>query len=197
MPARLEGPEYKRLIFVMLQDAGTVETTILRPIGKRPADLRTRQDSVVGALPLHRQGCQMPVLRTRNARVVCIRPLMARRAIQRRHALALRAANDVEQMAVAVIALLWIIRRGMAVNATGVRQHGINVLPSSKTSFAASLDRHFLRRSVLSQRTRTCGRPGGAPDQNEYKKPPKHCRTAVYHARPPLRFSRQSTHTFE
>ena len=65
------------------------------------------------------------------------------------------------------------------------------MLPSGKTSFAASLDRHFLRRSVLSQCTGTCGRPGGAPDQNEYKKPPKHCRTAVYRVGPPLRFSRQ------
>ena len=175
----------------MLQNSGTVEIVFLRPIRKRLADLRARQDSVVGALPLQGQLCQMPVVRTGNACAVCIRALMACRAIQRWHALAFRAANDVEEMAVAVIALLWIIRRGMAVNATGVRQHGIDVLPSSKTSFAVSLDRHFLRRSVLSQCTGTCGRPGGAPDQNEYKKPPKHCRTAVYHARPPLRFSRQ------
>jgi len=176
----------------MVQNSGTV----LRPIGKRPADLRARKDSIVGALPLHRQGCQTPVGGTGNARTVCIRALMAGHAIQRRHALVFRPPDHVKQMAVPVVALLRIVRSGMAVNATGVRQHGIDVLfSSSKTSFAASLDRHFLRCSVLSQCTGTCGRPSGAPDQNEYKKPPKSCRTAAYHTRPPLRFSRSSLHT--
>lgn len=105
----------------MFQDGGTVEIVILHTIGKRLADQSARKDFVLGILPLHGQRRQMPVVRTGNARAVCIRALMTRGAVQAGHAFASGAADHVKQMAVAVVALLRIVRGGVATNATGMR----------------------------------------------------------------------------
>jgi len=63
----------------------------------------------------------MPVVRTGNARAVCIRALMTGGAVQAGYAFASGPADDVKQMAVPVVALLRIVRGGVAINAAGMR----------------------------------------------------------------------------
>src|SRR2546426_6028518 len=96
---------------------------IFRSIRDRPADLRARKDLVVQVLPLHRQRRQMPVMGAGNSRAVCVGSLVARDTLQCRYTFADWAAHHVGEMAVPVIALLRIVRRGVAVDATRVRQY--------------------------------------------------------------------------
>src|ERR1051326_126875 len=57
----LESPEHQRFLLMMSQYGGTVEIVILRAIGERAANVRTRQDVIVRILPLHRQRSQVPI----------------------------------------------------------------------------------------------------------------------------------------
>ena len=87
---------------------------------------------VVQVLPLHGERRQLPAGSARHAGAVGIYSLMTRRAGERRNAAALRSAYDVEQVGMAIIALLGVARGGMAIDATGVREHRIHLLPGGK-----------------------------------------------------------------
>jgi len=63
----------------------------------------------------------MPVVPTGDTRAVRIRALVTRSAVQARHTFAARAADNVNHMAVPVIALLRVVCGGVAINATGMR----------------------------------------------------------------------------
>jgi len=117
------------------QDAGTIQAAILGAIGKRLANRCTRQDVVVGVLPLHGERRQVPVVRPGNTGAIRVSGLMTGSTVQARHALASGPAHDVEQMTVPVVALLWIVRRGVAIDTTRSCQHGIYLLPGGETRF--------------------------------------------------------------
>ena len=63
----------------------------------------------------------MPVMSAGQSRAVGIRLLMTTRTIQSGYALAFWTTNDVGEMSVAIIALLRVIRRRMAVDAARMR----------------------------------------------------------------------------
>ena len=57
---------------------------------------------------------------------------MTRRAGERRNAAASRSAYDVEQVGMAIIALLGVARGGVAIDAAGVREHRVHLLPGGE-----------------------------------------------------------------
>ena len=131
--AGLEGPKDQGLFFVVPQETLAIEISIFRTIGDGSADLGTRQDLVVQVLPLHRQGCQVPVMPARDSGTVGVGALMARNALQRRHAHAVRTAHHIGEVAMPIVALLRIIGSGVAVDAAGMGQHGIDLLLGGET----------------------------------------------------------------
>ncbi len=71
----------------------------------------------------------MPAARAGHSRFVRIGLLVTARAVQARNALTFWPPDDVSKVAVAVIALLRIVRRGVTVETWGSSQHGIVMLP--------------------------------------------------------------------
>jgi len=67
---------------------------------------------------------------------------MARRALECSRAVAISSAHHIEEMPMAIIALLRIVGCSMAVNTARMRHYGIKLLPSSQ-SFAFSFWRFF------------------------------------------------------
>ena len=57
---------------------------------------------------------------------------MARNALQRRHAHAVRTTYHIGEVAMPAVALLRIIGSGVAVDAARMGQHGIDLLPGGK-----------------------------------------------------------------
>ena len=57
---------------------------------------------------------------------------MTRRAGERRNAAASLSAYDVEQVGMAIIALLGVARGGMAIDAAGMREHHAHLLPGGE-----------------------------------------------------------------
>ena len=123
-PSRIPGPEDERLLLVMLQQMRSIELT-----KNRAANVGTGQRVIVRVLPFHRKRSEMPVVAAGHSGAVGIRRLMARGAIQRDDTLVLRASNDVRKVAMTIIALLRIIRRGVAVDAAGIREDRIDLVP--------------------------------------------------------------------
>jgi hypothetical protein len=111
----------ERFRLMMFQKSGSIHIAILGAIADRFADVGARQDFVIRVLPLHRQRSQMPVLAAGNARAIRVGALMTSSAVQRRHAFAFGASDNVKRMAVPVIALLRILGGGVAIDATGMR----------------------------------------------------------------------------
>src|ERR1700693_2812518 len=60
---------------------------------------------------------------------VCVVLLMTSNALQRWNALAVRAAHNIGEVPVPVVALLRIVRRRVAVDAARMREHRIDLLP--------------------------------------------------------------------
>src|SRR3989442_12051469 len=112
--ARLECPKDQRLFFVVPQETLSIKIAVFRTIDDGPADLGARQDLVVQVLPLHRQGRQVPVMPARDSGTVGVGALMARNALQRRHAHAVRTTYHIGEVAMPVVALLRIIGSGVA-----------------------------------------------------------------------------------
>src|SRR2546421_3715699 len=83
----------------------------------------------------------MPALRARHAGAVGVGGLMARGAIQAGHALTLGAADDVGEVSVSVVALLRIVRRGVAVDTARVSQNRVDLLPRGQAFGAARCGR--------------------------------------------------------
>src|SRR5262252_8729074 len=75
----------------------------------------------------------MPVGAAGHARALGIRFVMTAHAVQSCNALASRTTDDVGEVAVAIIALLWIIRGGVTVQAAGANQYRIDLLPRSQS----------------------------------------------------------------
>jgi len=88
---------------------------------------------VVQVLPLHGERRQLPAGSARHAGAVGIRSLMARRAGERGNAAASRSAYDVEQVGMAIIALLGVARGSMAIDAARMREHRVHLLPGGET----------------------------------------------------------------
>src|SRR5258708_39685088 len=104
----------------MLQQTRSIQVVVLRPIGDGAANGGAGEEAVVQALPLHGERGQLPIGCPRDAGAVSIGPLMTRRTRERRNAVALRSAYDIEQVAMAVIALLGRAGGGMAIDAAGM-----------------------------------------------------------------------------
>ena len=130
--AGLEGPQDQRLFFVVLQETWSIKITIFLTINNRPADLGARQDLVMHVLPLHRQGCQVPVMPARDSGTVGVGLLMTGNTLKRRNTLAVRPAHHIGEVAMPIVALLRIIGSGVAVDAARMGQHGIDLLPGGK-----------------------------------------------------------------
>src|SRR5437899_13009659 len=109
----------------------------------------------------------MPVVRTGNARAVRIRALMTRSTVQARHTFVSRAADNVKQMAVPVIALLRIVRGGMAINATRMRQYRIDLLPRDKAGLACCRGSCLFPRHALPLSARRRRRTPGTGHPND------------------------------
>ena len=77
----------------------------------------------------------MPVVRAGNAGGVGIGRLMTGSTVQAGHTCAFRPPDDIEQVRMPVIPLLRIVRRGVAIDTTGIGQDGVNLLPSCEASF--------------------------------------------------------------
>lgn len=120
--AWLEGPEDKRLSLMMLQDGQTIKIAILRAIGKRLTNLRTGKELAIYVLPPHGQWREMPAWGTGDA-CAGIGALVAGHTVQSRHTSAFGTANNVEQVLVAIITLVWMVRGSVAIDATSVGQH--------------------------------------------------------------------------
>src|SRR5262249_45185283 len=127
--ARLKCPEHQRFLHVMPQEAGTIEIPGLRAISQRRANFSARQDLVIRVLPLHRQRGKMPVIGAWDTGTFRIQPLMTRRTVKARHTFTVRPADHIKKVSMPVIALLRIVGSGVAVDATRMREYGVNTLP--------------------------------------------------------------------
>ena len=116
----------------MFEEARSIKTVVLRPIRDRSADSAARHDPVAHVLPLHRERCQVPTRRSRNTSAVGIRPLVAACARERRNAMACWSPHNVEVMTMTIVALLWITRGRVAIDAAGMREHRIHLLPGGE-----------------------------------------------------------------
>ena len=116
----------------MLQEAGSIKVVILRSIRHCSADGAARHDLIAHVLPLHRQRCQMPPRRSRHARAVGIDPLVTGGAREGGNAHACLTAHDIETMTVPVVALLRIVRGGVAVDAAWMGKDRIHLLPGGE-----------------------------------------------------------------
>jgi len=76
---------------------------------------------IVYALPAHRQWSEVPLVTAWYTGTFGICFLMTTRTIQSGHPFAFWTANDIGEMTVAIIALLRVIRRRMAVDAARMR----------------------------------------------------------------------------
>src|SRR5260370_14488837 len=65
----------------------------------------------------------------RDAGAVGVGLLVTGHALQRRNTLALGPAHDIGEMAMSIVALLRMVRGGPAVDSTGSRHHGEDLLP--------------------------------------------------------------------
>jgi hypothetical protein len=101
----------------MSQQAWSIEIEVTRTIGKLPADRCARKRAIVCVLPAHLEWRKMPVVTTWNAGAVGIRFLMTTRTVEARHAEAFPTANDIGDMTVSIIALLWIVGGSVTVYA--------------------------------------------------------------------------------
>src|ERR1700749_3829994 len=113
----------------MLYQRLPVEVAVLRAVADRAAHGRARKGLVVLVLPAHRERREMPVVPAGDARAVRVALLMTGHAVERGNAVAFAAAHDVREVAVAVVALLRVVRRRVAVDAARVREHRIDLPP--------------------------------------------------------------------
>ena len=93
------------------------------------ADCGTRQDAVALVLPSHGEWRELPVMRSRHAGTVRVGALMARGAGEPRNSSVLSSANHIELVTMTVVSLLGIIRGGVAVDAPGVTEDGVDLIP--------------------------------------------------------------------
>jgi hypothetical protein len=101
----------------MFQQACSIEVVILRTVSDCATDFNTRKRTIVCVLPAHRERRQVPVVTAGNSGTIRIRFLMAAGAIQTRHALAFRTTHDIRDVATSFVTLLWIVGRGVTVDA--------------------------------------------------------------------------------
>lgn len=102
----------------MFQQAWSIEIVISRTIGDLTTNGRARKRTIVCVLPTHLERREVPVVTTRNAGAVGISFLVATRAIQTRHAFAFgSAAHYIRDVAVPIVALLWVVGGSVTVDA--------------------------------------------------------------------------------
>src|SRR5688572_33276609 len=102
----------------MFQQAWSIEIVISRTIGDLTTNGRARKRTIVCVLPTHLEWREVPVVTTRNAGTVGIRLLVTTGAIQTRYAFPLgTAADDIRDVTVPVVALLWIVSGSVTVDA--------------------------------------------------------------------------------
>src|SRR5689334_15410577 len=121
----------------MLQQPLTAEAAVLRRVCDGAADGRTRKRLVVRVLPLHRERCEVPVVPAGDACAVRVALLMARGAVETRHAFAFGAARDVREMFVAVVALLRIALGRVTIDAARGGQDCVDLPPGGESVCAA------------------------------------------------------------
>src|SRR5258708_38623865 len=88
----------------------------------------------------------MPAVAAGRAGAVRIGLLVAGNTLKRRNAFTTRAADYVGEVRLPVFALLGVVRRRMAVDATRTGQNRIDLLPGNETFFARC--RAVLRRGI-------------------------------------------------
>jgi hypothetical protein len=103
------------------------------------ADCGTRQDAVVLVLPSYGEWRELPVMRSRHAGTVRVGALMARGAGEPRNSSVLSSANHIELVTMTVVSLLGIIRGGVAVDAPGMTEDGVDLIPRREPLGAARL----------------------------------------------------------
>src|SRR5260370_18674853 len=69
----------------------------------------------------------------RDAGAVGVGLLVTGHALQRRNTLALGPAHDIGEMVMPIVALLRMVRGGVAVDAAGEGQHGVDLPPRPET----------------------------------------------------------------
>jgi hypothetical protein len=90
---------------------------IPRAVGYLATHGSTREWSIVDVLPTHFEWRKVPVVTTGNACAVGVCLLMTTGAIQTRNAFAVRTTHDIRDVTMSIIALLWIVRSGVTVDA--------------------------------------------------------------------------------
>src|SRR5260370_668393 len=90
----------------------------------------------------------------RDAGAVGVGLLVTGHALQRRNTLALGPAHDIGEMAMSIVALLRMVRGGVAVDATGSGPHGVEPRPRTASP------RRLGGRRIPPHR-RACRAPGG------------------------------------
>jgi len=101
----------------MFQQTWAIEIVVPRTVSYLATDSSTRERTIVDVLPAHFEWRKVPVVTTGNARAVGVCFLMTTGAIQTRNAFAFRTAHDIRDVPVSIVALLWIVRGGVTVDA--------------------------------------------------------------------------------
>src|SRR5204863_10031747 len=114
---------FHQFSLMMLYQSCAIQSAVLRAVRYRVAHCGTRADLVSRVLPLHRKWRQMPAFRAWHARAVCIGRLMTSRTLQCGNTFALWAAHYIKEVAMSVIALLWIIAGGVTVDVGCLRNN--------------------------------------------------------------------------
>src|SRR5687768_6210603 len=125
-------PKHQRRILVVLQQLRPVHVLVLRAIGHGPTNLGTRQRLVIDGLPRHRKRREVPIVLTWHSDGIVVPLLMARRAIEPRDAMTLSSSNDMEEMTMAIVALLRIVARRVAIEAARMHQNRVDLIPCTK-----------------------------------------------------------------
>src|SRR5215510_11333119 len=116
--AWIPGPLHERFLFVMFQQAGSIEVVIPRTVSDRATHFSTRKSAIVHVLPAHRERRQVPVVTAGTSGAVRIGFLMTASAIQTGHAFVFRTTHDIRDVTPSFVSLLRIVGGRVTVDAT-------------------------------------------------------------------------------
>jgi hypothetical protein len=103
---------------MMFQQTWTIEVVVSGTIRHLATNSGTRKRAIVCVLPTHFEWREVPVVTTGDSGAVGVCFLVAAGAIQASDSFAFRSTNNVCDVTVPVVALLWIVGGGVTVNTT-------------------------------------------------------------------------------
>jgi hypothetical protein len=109
----------------------------------------------------------MPAWAAGNSGAVSVGRLVTRRALEAGHAVTIRPANDIIEMAMPIVTLLWIVGRGVAVETAWMGEDRIHLSKGVESGLSAS------------NRARSGRPPRGTEKASSRAKPEQQCQPMI------------------